>query len=244
MDLQQAADRLRALHTAAEPLVLPNAWDAASARAVVEAGFPAIATSSVAVAHALGYEDGEQTPPDEMFAAVARIARAVEVPVTADIEGGYGLPPHEVGERLLAAGAVGCNLEDTDHTTHALRDPNQQVDRLARSRRLPERAASTSSSTPAPMSSFVPLPTRRRPSTRLFAAAACTSSRVPNASFPSAPATRPPFAPWSTAFPVRSTSSPACATRRAGGDCTSWACAASAMRADCIAPCLWIIRGD
>src|SRR5262245_14145839 len=82
MDLQQAADRLRALHTAAaEPLVLPNAWDAASARAVVEAGFPAVATSSVAVAHALGYEDGERTPPDEMFAAVARISRAVDVPV-------------------------------------------------------------------------------------------------------------------------------------------------------------------
>ncbi len=130
MDLKQAADRLRALHTATEPLVLPNAWDAASARAVVEAGFPAVATSSVAVAHALGYEDGEQTPPDEMFAAVARIARAVEVPVTADIEGGYGLAPHEVAERLLAAGAVGCNLEDTDHTTHSLRDANQQLDRL------------------------------------------------------------------------------------------------------------------
>ena len=130
MDLKQAAERLRALHAGPDPLVLPNAWDAASARAVVEAGFPAVATSSVAVAMALGYEDGEGTPPDEMFAAVARIARAVDVPVTADIESGYGLEPAEIAERLLSAGAVGCNLEDTDHATHRLRDANAQRDRL------------------------------------------------------------------------------------------------------------------
>lgn len=130
MDLKAAAERLRALHAGPDPLVLPNAWDAASARAVVEAGFPAVATSSVAVAHVLGYEDGEQTPPAEMFAAIARIARAVDVPVTADIEAGYGLRPEEVAERLLEAGAVGCNLEDTDHRTKSLRDADLQFDRL------------------------------------------------------------------------------------------------------------------
>jgi 2-methylisocitrate lyase-like PEP mutase family enzyme len=130
MDLKAAAERLRALHAGPEPLVLPNAWDAASARAVVEAGFAAVATSSVAVAHALGYEDGEQTPAAEMFAAIARIARAVDVPVTADIESGYGLEPPEVAQRLLEAGAVGCNLEDTDHRSRTLRDPNVQLERL------------------------------------------------------------------------------------------------------------------
>ncbi len=63
----------------------------------------------------LGYADREQTPVDEMFAAVARITRSVDVPVTADLEAGYGLPPDELVDRLLEAGAVGLNLEDTDH---------------------------------------------------------------------------------------------------------------------------------
>jgi 2-methylisocitrate lyase-like PEP mutase family enzyme len=130
MNLAQMAERLRALHAGPEPLVLPNAWDAATARAVVEAGFAAVATSSVAVAHALGYEDGEQTPAAEMFAAIARISRAVDVPVTADIEAGYGLAPDEVAKRLLDAGAVGCNLEDTNHATKSLSDPNAQLERL------------------------------------------------------------------------------------------------------------------
>jgi 2-methylisocitrate lyase-like PEP mutase family enzyme len=130
MNLAEKAERLRALHAGPEPLVLPNAWDPATAQAVVEAGFEAVATSSVAVAHALGYEDGEQTPPAEMFAAIGRIARVVDVPVTADIEAGYGLPPEEVARRLLEAGAVGCNLEDTDHATKRLRDPQEQLERL------------------------------------------------------------------------------------------------------------------
>jgi 2-methylisocitrate lyase-like PEP mutase family enzyme len=132
MDLKQAAERLRALHGGPEPLVLPNAWDAASARAVVDAGFPAVATSSVAVALALGWADGEQTPVDEVFAAIGRITRCVDVPVTADIEAGYGLSPEEIVDRLLRAGAVGCNLEDTDHRAgRSLRDARVQAGRLA-----------------------------------------------------------------------------------------------------------------
>src|SRR5712692_5375356 len=115
--LAEAAERLRALHAGSEPLVLPNAWDAATARAVVEAGFPVVATTSAGVSGGLGWAAGEATPADEMFAAVARIARVVDAPVTADIESGYGLPPEEIVRRLLAAGAVGCNLEDTDHTS-------------------------------------------------------------------------------------------------------------------------------
>ncbi|GAA1550250.1 isocitrate lyase/phosphoenolpyruvate mutase family protein [Kribbella sancticallisti] len=107
------AESFRALHHGPVPLVLPNAWDPVSARVIAEAGYPAIATSSGAVARVLGYDDGQLTPPAEMFQAVARIARAVDVPVTADMEAGYGLKPEEFVERLLETGAVGCNLEDS-----------------------------------------------------------------------------------------------------------------------------------
>ncbi|MET7329906.1 isocitrate lyase/phosphoenolpyruvate mutase family protein [Nonomuraea sp. NPDC005650] len=123
------ASALRALHVPGDPVILPNAWDAASALAVREAGFPAVATSSAAVARVLGYEDGERTPVAEMMAAVARIARVVDVPVTADIERGYGLGPAELVERLLSTGAVGCNLEDSG--AGGLIDPGEQADFLA-----------------------------------------------------------------------------------------------------------------
>jgi 2-methylisocitrate lyase-like PEP mutase family enzyme len=130
-DLVRDAESLRELHRAGNPLVLPNVWDAASARAVADAGYPAIATSSAAIARALGYEDHEDMPADEAFGAVARITRVLDVPVTADIESGYGLPAPEVVDRLLDAGAVGCNLEDTDHSTGGLRDPGDNAERLA-----------------------------------------------------------------------------------------------------------------
>ncbi|QWF82728.1 isocitrate lyase/PEP mutase family protein [Amycolatopsis sp. CA-230715] len=107
------AGALRALHVPGRPLILPNAWDADSARLVVEAGFPVVATSSAAVAAALGYSDGERAPAAEMFAAAGRIARAVEVPVTVDAESGYGLSGAELADALIGAGAVGCNFEDT-----------------------------------------------------------------------------------------------------------------------------------
>jgi len=129
--LAARAATLRALHHAPEPLVLPNAWDAASARIVAEAGFPAVATSS-GVSACLGWADGEQTPPVEMFAAIARIVRVVTAPVTADLEGGYGLGAAEFVARLLATGAVGCNIEDTDRSgSSLLRDPDAQAEYLA-----------------------------------------------------------------------------------------------------------------
>lgn len=120
-----------ALHQEPRPLVLPNVWDAVSARVFVDAGFPALATSSSAVAATLGYPDGERTPRDEMFAAVARIARSVDRPVSADFETGYGLSPIELVDRLVDAGVVGCNLEDSDPATGRLLDPAEQADRLA-----------------------------------------------------------------------------------------------------------------
>ncbi|WP_030600882.1 isocitrate lyase/PEP mutase family protein [Streptomyces achromogenes] len=129
------AEQFRALHRGrapGDPLVLPGPWDAAAARVLAEAGFPALATPSAGVAASLGYTDGA-TPADEMFAAVARIARAVDVPVSADVEGGYGLAPEELVERLLEAGAVGCNLEDSDGGV--LKDPHAHAEFLAGVRR-------------------------------------------------------------------------------------------------------------
>jgi 2-methylisocitrate lyase-like PEP mutase family enzyme len=111
----ERAGRLLALHRGPGILVLPNAWDAASARLFEEEGFPAIATTSAGVANALGFPDGERVPFLEMVAAVKRIARAVRVPLTADIESGFGQTAQEVGENVravLEAGAVGVNLED------------------------------------------------------------------------------------------------------------------------------------
>lgn len=122
---------LRALHVPGKPLILPNAWDAASAVAVREAGFPAVATGSAAVARVLGYEDHEATPAAEMLAAVARVVRVVDVPVTADMERGYGLEPAELVERLLATGAVGCNLEDSDPRSGELVEIERQAAFLA-----------------------------------------------------------------------------------------------------------------
>jgi len=103
------------LHNGPKILVLPNAWDVASARIFEEAGFPAIGTTSAGVANSLGYADGQKIPREEMLAVVRRITEAVEVPVTADMEAGFGSTPEEVADtarEVIAAGAVGMNLED------------------------------------------------------------------------------------------------------------------------------------
>lgn len=125
-----SARTLRALHRPGDPLLLPNVWDAASAMLVEAAGFGAVATSSKAVAEALGYADGESTPVGEMLDAVARIVRVVSLPVTADLERGYGLSPAELVERIVATGAVGCNLEDSDPGTGELIDPDRHAEFL------------------------------------------------------------------------------------------------------------------
>jgi 2-methylisocitrate lyase-like PEP mutase family enzyme len=111
----EKAERFRKLHHGPRILVLPNAWDVASARIMEEAGYPAVATTSAGIAASLGYPDGQRISRGEMLEVVARIARAVRVPVTADMEAGYGTTVKEMVETakaVVAAGAVGMNLED------------------------------------------------------------------------------------------------------------------------------------
>lgn len=111
----ETATQFLARHHAPPVLLLPNVWDGLSARLFVAAGFDALATTSGGVAWALGYCDGEAAPWAEVAAATARIVRCARVPVTADIEAGYGQTPAEVGDRvaeIIQAGVVGINLED------------------------------------------------------------------------------------------------------------------------------------
>jgi len=127
------AERLRALHQAPPIFVIPNAWDAASARVFEAEGFPAIGTTSAGVAAALGYPDGGVVPSREMIEAVARIVRAVGVPVSADIEHAYAATPDAVAEvvlRVIAAGAVGINIEDYVPGAPDLEPIALQVDKI------------------------------------------------------------------------------------------------------------------
>jgi 2-methylisocitrate lyase-like PEP mutase family enzyme len=134
-DLQSQCELLRSLHRPGDPLLLPNVWDVATAKAVVAAGFPVVATTSWGVAETLGYEDDERAPADEMFAAAARIARGVDVPVTVDAEAGYGMEPSELVSALRSVGAAGCNVEDTDHADQTLRDADRHAEWLTAVRR-------------------------------------------------------------------------------------------------------------
>jgi 2-methylisocitrate lyase-like PEP mutase family enzyme len=120
------AEQLRKLHRGPRMLVLPNAWDVISARIVEELGFPAIATTSAGIAASLGYPDGQKISREEMLGVVARIAKAVHVPVTADVEAGYGVTIDDMTQTVkavVAAGAVGINLEDVTAS-----DEDSQVD--------------------------------------------------------------------------------------------------------------------
>ena len=131
-------DAFRGLHEGPAILVLPNAWDVASARVFEEAGFPAIATSSAGVANALGAPDGEALDPDLHLATIERIARALNVPLTADVESGYGDDARAVGAfigKLARTGAVGFNLEDARHKREGeLYDVAEQCERIRAAR--------------------------------------------------------------------------------------------------------------
>ena len=133
-DQKSKALAFRAMHRGPKILLLPNVWDVASARMVEEAGYGAIATTSAGVAFSLGYPDGEKISRDEMLARVGRIARAVKVPVTADVEAGYGPRPEDAAQTArgaIEAGAVGINLEDgTEDPAHPLADLALQLERI------------------------------------------------------------------------------------------------------------------
>jgi len=110
-----------ALHRPGAAFVIPNAWDAASARVFAAASFPAIATSSASMAWSLGYGDGERVDLDALFAAIARVVRVVDVPVSADLEGGFGAD---------AAGVVGANFEDFDNVRRGVIPLATMVERV------------------------------------------------------------------------------------------------------------------
>jgi len=128
------AEKFRALHHGPRTLILMNAWDAASARIAEAAGFPAVATSSAAIANSLGYPDGEKLPLDDLLWVVRHVVRAVEVPVSVDFEAGYAATPDGVAQncrRLLDTGAAGINLEDgTSDPAHPLVDAATHVARI------------------------------------------------------------------------------------------------------------------
>ena len=139
---RRKADAFRKLHDRRRILVLPNAWDVISARIFEEAGFPAVATSSAAVAWTLGYPDGEHIRREEMGEIVRRIAQALAVPVTADMEAGYGPDPADTAatvRAVLDAGGVGLNLEDAVHgEKRALLDFTVSVERIRAARAAAE----------------------------------------------------------------------------------------------------------
>jgi 2-methylisocitrate lyase-like PEP mutase family enzyme len=138
------AEAFRQMHDRSRILLLPNAWDAASARIFEAAGFSAVATTSAGVAYTAGYSDGEAIPRDDMVTIVRWIARSVQVPVTADIESGFGSSPREVGDTVrmvIEAGAVGINLEDTIHgAARQLYDLPLAVERVRAARAAAEAA--------------------------------------------------------------------------------------------------------
>ncbi len=135
----EKAELFRSLHHREEPLVLPNAWDVASARLFEEAGFPAVATSSAGLMVSRGYPDGEGMPRRELLEVVGRIQRALSVPLSADLVSGYGPGTRAVTSlvrQVLEAGAVGINLEDQDPASHGLFPLPSQVRKLRALRAL------------------------------------------------------------------------------------------------------------
>ncbi|KZC15649.1 carboxyvinyl-carboxyphosphonate phosphorylmutase [Rhodanobacter sp. FW510-R12] len=146
MDKQVQVDRaqaLRRMHDRSTILLLPNAWDAGSARLFARRGFAAIATTSAGMAWSLGYADGERAPLAEVLAAIARMTRVVDLPVTADIETGYGETPAQVAatvRAVIAAGAVGVNIEDGAPGHGALRPPAVAAARVRAAREAADAA--------------------------------------------------------------------------------------------------------
>ena len=142
-DQTRKAEQFQTLHIPGKPLILFNIWDAGSAQAVAAAGAPAIATGSWSVAKANGSEDGEHLPLAVAIDNLRRIVKATDLPVTVDLESGYGETAARVGETIsmaISAGAIGCNLEDSFPTDSTLRPAADQADRIRAARRAADAA--------------------------------------------------------------------------------------------------------
>jgi len=142
-DQTRKAEQFRRLHIPGKPVVLFNIWDAGSAKAVAMAGATAIATGSWSVANANGFADGERIALSLAIANLRRIAGATELPVTVDLESGYGDASEDVGKTIalaIDAGAVGCNLEDSFPANGKLREIVDQADRIRRARQMADAA--------------------------------------------------------------------------------------------------------
>jgi len=142
-DQRRKAERFRALHVRGTPVILFNIWDPGSAKAVAAGGALALATGSWSVAHANGFADGEETPLALVIDNLRRIARTVDLPVTIDLESGYGETSDRVGETIrqaIEAGAVGCNLEDSFSADGSLRETADHAARLRRARQIADAA--------------------------------------------------------------------------------------------------------
>ncbi|HXW67006.1 MAG TPA: isocitrate lyase/phosphoenolpyruvate mutase family protein [Thermoplasmata archaeon] len=138
-DLAEKAEAFRRLHLGSRPFVLPNAWDVPSARIFEDAGFPAVATSSAGVMVSRGYPDGERMPRRELLDVVGRIARALRVPLSADLVSGYGRGPRAVARTVrqaVTSGAIGINLEDLTPTHDGLLRVPAQVRKIRAIREL------------------------------------------------------------------------------------------------------------
>lgn len=121
------------MHDRKEVLILPNAWDVPSARLFEDEGFPAAATSSAGMLVSLGYQDGEEIPRVEFVSAVTRMARALSIPLSVDVVGGFGNTPEEIVntvDAVIKAGGVGINIEDFVHSEKKLIQIERQVERL------------------------------------------------------------------------------------------------------------------
>jgi methylisocitrate lyase len=143
IDQARKAEQFRALHIPGKPFVLFNVWDAGSAKAVVSGGAKAIATGSWSVANANGFADGERIPLDFAIDNLRRIVGATQLPVTVDLESGYGDPPEVVAETIalaIDAGAVGCNLEDSFPANGKLRETVDHANRIRRARQAADAA--------------------------------------------------------------------------------------------------------
>ncbi len=142
-EMKKRAEAFRELHVAGRPVVLFNVWDPGSAKAVTEAGASAIATGSWSVAAANGFSDGEHIPLSLAVENLKRIVGATALPVSIDMESGYGKTAAEVGEsigRTIEAGAIGCNLEDSFPESGKLREVSEQTQRIRQVRLVAERA--------------------------------------------------------------------------------------------------------